>query len=392
MSQYGAKLKLALLFALLVFPIFINIGFSGSIRFDADPFNNLGAPSLPLSVLFFCVLFVLSCFRLKLTRNIYVLVMILLLYLIGNIMVSGNIRPFIIFFGLVVPILNYFIVREYIIRSNAAVDAHEIFYLVVSCIVLSKFLIDLLFFGNAFSNYFITKDIVIYNYYDYFPFVYLLTLLMAYQMMLFRKYVLFSVIVCFVCYSCIFFSYSRLYQVLSVLLVPLFVSLKCVRLPVAFVFYTSLAIVIVLSIVVGILGGENLEESLSVRFAHWHHFLLTLNFYELIFPFLNSYRQEMNSGSFHNEFLEIFSYFGVSVFLYFYIVNEIFVKVQPKFSVISSVLAFSLMTGMLVQLNITNPYIGIIWSTFMATISCRPVHIFSYENNLVNKKCSMAIG
>lgn len=88
----------------------------------------------------------------------------------------------------------------------------------------------------------------------------------------------------------------------------------------------------------------------------------------LIFPFLNELRVN-TAGFFHNELLEIFSFFWFVGVYYFLILKDMFCDVTIEFKLLSFFLMFILLIGSLIQINIFNPYIGIIVGLLFALMS-----------------------
>ena len=73
---------------------------------------------------------------------------------------------------------------------------------------------------------------------------------------------------------------------------------------------------------------------------------------------------------------EQFSYFGIVIFYYyFFIVKNIFMAINQKYKLSSFLLMFILGFGTLIQLNFSNPYIGVLFGLTLA--------IFYTEKNKV---------
>jgi hypothetical protein len=103
------------------------------------------------------------------------------------------------------------------------------------------------------------------------------------------------------------------------------------------------------------------------RFEHWGWFLFSLSATDLLFPFMNEYRAGLN-GSLHNELLEIFSYFGLVSLLFFSELYRIitFNGTVDGYLIVIKLLIFVLIFGMLIQINILNPYLSVLITLFLS--------------------------
>jgi len=110
------------------------------------------------------------------------------------------------------------------------------------------------------------------------------------------------------------------------------------------------------------------DDSLITRFSHWSHFFQSLEIVDLLFPFMNEYRISLN-GSLHNEFLEIFSFFGLISILFFIQLYKMTTNnVIDNYSMVIKLLLFVMIVGMIVQLNILNPYLSILFALFLSLV------------------------
>ena len=88
---------------------------------------------------------------------------------------------------------------------------------------------------------------------------------------------------------------------------------------------------------------------------------------DILFPFANEYRIALDDGSFHNELLEIFSYFGLFSLLFFFQLCNIFIKPTINgYSMIVKILLFVFIIGMPIQSNFSNPYISVLLTLFLS--------------------------
>ncbi|WP_143145185.1 hypothetical protein [Arcobacter sp. LA11] len=118
---------------------------------------------------------------------------------------------------------------------------------------------------------------------------------------------------------------------------------------------------ITLTILISLFDLTPSDPSLKVRFKHWYEYIKNFSFINIIFPSQIAYRQEMNYGTFHNEILEQFSYFGLLIYYYYYIIIKIFSNVKKEFEAYSFTILVVLFIASLLQSNLTNPFLSIVW-------------------------------
>lgn len=364
-----------LLFFLIVIPLFLNLNFSGGVRFDASPFNFLGLPSLPLMLIFFSVLALLNILNYRFKMSELVLVFLVLITLFLSFIMSQNFRIVLLAFGMVLPIffVQLFITLLKVLRVDfEKVDFVAHFFAAISIMILIKFLTDLAFFGTVYSEFFIFSDVVIYNSFDYFPVVYILAIVLSVNNMYEGSFKKLSLLVIGISLLCATMSYSRLFAVFSVIAVPIYVLFRSLQLRSRQVTFITSLFCIVITIGVAVLALKTSDQSLITRFSHWYLFFSSFGVLDIIFPFWNSYRIEMNWGTFHNELLEIYSYYGFVFFLYLYVLNNIFTS-PGVYRYTLTTLLFLFLIGGLIQLNLTNPYVVLIISGLCASIKCNEI-------------------
>lgn len=367
------SLKVLLLTLLIVCPVFLSMSFSGGLRLDADPFNNLGAPSLPLSIIF-CSVFMLTHLKhLKLKNRDAVFLCLIAFFVVFNVLFGSGFRAVIVGFSIIFFVLNYSFWRGYL--SGISTDSLlRGFYLGLSFLLFVKLTTDLLLLGEMFSKYFVLQSIVIYNYYDYFPFVYMVLFVVSLQFLFSKKYYALSMFN--IAHSLLFLSESpsRLFFYGTFIAAALFFSRMIVRIKFNIFYYFSLCVVVAGTVTAAIFYAHEVSDlSLSERFLHWNHFLGAMDVYSLFLPFLNEYRVTLVSGSLHNEFLEIFSFFGLLFFVFLNNIKHYVCSSSPLVYDSLYVLTVVLIFGMLIQLNMTNPYIVVFFSFFLAVASNKEV-------------------
>lgn len=355
------------LFFLISSPVFISLNISNGLRFDANPFNLLGLPSIPISLI---ILFLISILHIKfLIKNLSFLILFfsMLIFLFFNFINGSGIRASIVFLGMLLPIISYIIFSNFI---KYKANSYKIFYNVLFCIFILKLSTDMIVFGNIITPMFIIDSILIYNYYDYFPFFYYLLFILSIYNLINGLSKFFSLVaILFIIIISIYID-SRLYQIGIILSPLLFLIYKLINLRLSIYYNIFFTITIAITLIIGLLDININEASLSERFNHWTHYLYSFNLLTIIFPFYNDYRTGYASfGTLHNEFLEQFSYFGIIIFYYYFvIIKELFLKINNKFKFISFLLMFILIIGMLIQSNFSNPYIAILFGLLMAVL------------------------
>lgn len=369
--QLTKSKRVYLLLLILICPIFVSLNISTGLRFDANPFNYLGSPSIPMSLLFVLVLGLIKVTRIRMPVLVYFFLIVSSVYLICGSLFEGRARSFILFLSMSVPVLNYYIMREYFASENNNLSPISIIYNILITVIIFKFIVDVILYGNFYSEFFILKSVVIYSYYDYFPFLYLASILLALNYFFKAEKRFLSIVMIVICFICIFSGHSRLYLVLSLLSVPMFIIFNFVRFRIYDAGIVSMLFVVVATLYIALNGVEGADTSFDERFQHWQGFVRVFDWADLFFPFSNEYRRSLTTGSFHNEYLEIFSYFGLTAFLYFFVLLKLFSSVDSEYRAVSITLLVSLTLGSLIQLNFTNPYVGIVWSIILAAMSSK---------------------
>jgi hypothetical protein len=101
------------------------------------------------------------------------------------------------------------------------------------------------------------------------------------------------------------------------------------------------------------------DLSFYERFYHWGEFLNSLTALDLFIPSLNQYRSGL-VGSFHNELLDFYSYFGLLILPATYVVFRIFSSVADPASRGVKVFFAVMLSGMLIQNNFSH-----LWSAIL---------------------------
>lgn len=358
----------SLLFAL---PVFINLGAAQGLRFDADPFNYLGAPSIPLSLIVFSLFAITNLHKLKLTKFDLIFIITVLVYCVLNVYTGSNVRPVLLALGMLIFLINIQLIAA-LLRSVSHEKLIWNFFVALSFVSIVKVFSDIVLHHELFSKYFIIKAIVIYNYYDYFPFFYLLNLSISVSFLRKKQLRWLSILNIIICFVVLLLCDSRLFLGLGLLFIPMVILLDFLQIKFYITYFFCSFMVVLITLIISLSGFSlSSDPSLATRFGHWHHFFDSFTLVDLLFPFLNEYRQEMNWGTFHNEYLEIFSYFGVSCFFYIFMIFKKSIRLIPGNRIEGQLVIVLLMLGGIIQLNMTNPYVVILLSFYFGLITQR---------------------
>tara|TARA_B110000503_G_scaffold15372_1_gene21578 strand:- start:207 stop:1061 length:855 start_codon:yes stop_codon:yes gene_type:complete len=273
--------------------------------------------------------------------------------------------------GMMFIVVSYFIFLRIINNRNV----YKFFYMALSFVIIMKLLFDISFHENLnpnhmkfISQYFIIKNFKIYNYYDYFPFIYFLATALSVHNLLQRRHLILSIVVLVASNVAIIVTESRLFMY-SIYLIPfLYIFYQFTKLSLERYFYLFLFVSLATILIISFFGFKLSDPGLLSRYNHIHKYFGNFSLVNLIFPFLNQHRIE-TSGSLHNELLEIFSFFGFVIVYYLFLLREMFCNTNREFKFISYLLMFVLIIGTLIQINISNPYVGIITGAIFAIIS-----------------------
>jgi hypothetical protein len=373
---------LTFLFVIILSPIFISLDFSQGLKFDQFNFAasefRYKYPSIPMSVLIISVLSIYNLKDLLSNKNIQILFFLVLMYICLN-LYFGITRAAIVGLGMMFIIVSYYIFLRIINNRNA----YNNFYIALSFIIIVKLLFDIYFYQMQFYNsqktiflthYFISRNFAIYNFYDYFPYIYFLATALSVHNLLRRRYLILSIIVLVASNVAIIGTNSRLF-IYSIYLIPfLYIFYQFTKLSLKRYFYLFLFVSLAITFIVGFSVFKISDISLLSRYNHIHQYFGNFSLVNLVFPFLNEHRIE-SSGSLHNELLEIFSFFGFVIVYYLSLLKKIFCNTKREFKFISYLLMFVLIIGTLIQINISNPYVGIITGAIFAVISSESTKI-----------------
>ncbi|QDE26185.1 hypothetical protein [Paremcibacter congregatus] len=357
---------------ILISPVFIGYSLGEGIVFDSTPFNRYMTPSLPIGIFTVFILFLFHLRQIKLPISHFMALLVLLGYLLLSISTPLIMRSIPLFLGMVVPICNYYLVKHKIENSQPDFNYYRIFKHVCWALIWMKFLTDILFFKTIVTEFLISDAIAIYNFYDYFPFFYCLSLfIIVNDAINDEKISIFKVLTALICFAATFNAYSRVFQAIIIIGPCLIVYFKIVPFNIKTLSYTLISLLAVLTVVIGIYFYDNFssDASLTLRFGHWHEFFLATSLQNIFLPLLNPYRQLLNFGTTHNELLEIYSLFGLGFFFFVKVFTDFFEKGAENTHALRTTILASLLLGAFIQLNITNPHLGILWSTLVALTS-----------------------
>ena len=382
---------LTFIFLIILCPIFITLDFSHGLKFDAY-LNIYKYPSIPISAVVILILFIWNLKALFYNKRIQILFFSILVYVALNLW-FGITRALIVGSGMMLIVGTYYTFLRILKNKNA----YDSFYIALSLIIIFKLLCDLLInnaliipydpdifhtYPNQYLNsqfrtvdtkifvsvFFINRSFVIYNFYDYFPFIYFLSTILSINNLLQRRYSSLSIILLVISNLVMVETVSRLF-IYSIYLIPfLYIFYQVTKLSLERYFYLFLFICLAIIFIVGFSDFDVSDPSLKSRYNHIHLYFLNFSLVNMIFPYLNEHRIIV-SGSLHNELLEIFSFFGVVTVYYLFILKQIFCNTKSEFKFISYLLIFILIIGSLIQINISNPYVGILAGVIFAVLS-----------------------
>ena len=335
----------------------------------------LSFPSFPVGIGIVLVGFFLTLKE----RNLIQFVSLNLFFGLLSILIffyTENIRHFAYNISILVGSSAYFLGKYYGDRFSKETLLFSL-GIVLNTIIYFKLVTDIFFHESFFSDYFLSEGFVIYNLYDYFPIIYLITA--AISILLFRVNFYLSFI-SFLASFVVLFSFSRFY-IFAVFLLYFFSILRIHKVKPFQTLTISILFVIILTGIFPFFAEIfNPDPSLSLRVFHWQNFFISTDLVGLFFPFINDYRSGISSGTFHNEFLDPYSYFGIFYFALIVIVvikiNNLEINTRIALIPFFVVLIF----GMLIQNNFSQPYNALLVFFLLG--------IFSEQNTIYSQKSS----
>jgi len=370
-----SSVSLYTILALIFTPVFISLDFSNGIMLDAWSSKIVySRPSIPLSLLF--VVFS-SMFFIKdvLKKEFITLIILISIYCLLN-LYYGTTRAIIVGVGMCLPITSFYIFKSLLQKSQ---DLYKRVYLTIFTIIVLKYVFDFYYihilglFDNSYfsTQHYILRFVNIYSYEDYFPFIYYLATVLSIYNILNKKMFYASLLLIIISNLAIIDTGSRLF-IYSLYLIPaLYAFFYMTNLKLKIYFYLFMLTSLVISFAVGMVdfnlseyGYGGLARRNSLLYNYFHEF----SWINIIFPFATQSRLE-TSGSFHNEIFEIFSFFGLVVIYYYHLILKIFLEVADEYKLISFFLMFVIVIGSLIQINISNPYVGIMFGVVLAVLS-----------------------
>ena len=289
---------------------------------------------------------------------------------------TENIRHFAYNISILVGSSAYYLGKYYALKF----DKESLLYslgVILNLLIYSKLAADIFFYDSFFSDYFLLEGFVIYNLYDYFPIIYLITAAISILLLKVNFYLSF---ISFLGSFIVLFTFSRFY----IFAVFLLYFLSIIRIHKVKPFQSLTLSILFVIILTGIFPffAEifNPDPSLSLRVFHWQNFFVSTDIVGLFFPFINDYRSGINTGTFHNEFLDPYSYFGIFYFALIVIVvikiNNLEINTRIALIPFFIVLIF----GMLIQNNFSQPYNALLVFFLLG--------IFSEQNTIYSQKSS----
>jgi len=367
----------------LICPVFIGFSLVDGVVFDATPLNTYSTPSLPIGIFVVFLSFLYYLRVLKMPIIFVITILVLLVYLVISITTPLFVRTIPLFLGMVVPIINYHMVT---LKIKNGIDYFNLFKQVCFSIVWIKFICDIVLYNTITTEFIISDKVAIYNYFDYFPFFYCLTFLIIIQNAVqFNKISIFALLTAAICVAATIGGHSRVFQAIIIIQPLIITYLRFVPIKVLSLSYFITVLLWLMTLIIGLFFYANFESdpSLSLRFGHWHDFLVNTSIENIFIPIFNPYRLELDFGTTHNEFLEIYSLFGIGFIFFIISFTKIFNSVQKKWRPLGMTIMIILLLGTLIQLNITNPHLGILWSTILAILRVKYGNLNSKRSNML---------
>lgn len=233
----------------------------------------------------------------------------------------------------------------------------KIFFKNKSFLILSFFIILYIFLNILFGN---TRAIV----------VGIGMLLFSIYNIIKKQYIKSSLILLLISFMAVHNTQSRIF-IYGIYLIPILIFSYYLfkSFGLRLYIYICIIVVFIITISLGVYDFNISDESLQTRNDHALGYFNDFSFINILLPFINEHRINSPSSSFHNEFLEIWSFFGLVLFCYLFLLRNVFLNVDRKFNLIAYLIIFILLIGMTIQLNLTNPYIGIISGMIFGILS-----------------------
>lgn len=352
--------KTKILIFFLIAPVYLTLTSQLSIRFDVTPFNKSDGPTVPVGLLVLALYIICT---MRVTKSTLVLFIILAPLVILN-LYYGIYRALFYAVGALIPLVAYGVMRSRLMNYDEGMlnNIRSALYYVISLYLIIKF-INSLIYGFGTTNIF-GPLVRIYSFYDYFGAFIVLAILLSVERIFLKKGVALPFLIIVFSFIELKYTSSRLFMYGSglALILSVFPLTKYIN---------GTAIVTVGVFFVGLITVYsglyiNFEEkSLGLRIMYWGEYFKSLEWYHLFFPWTNEFRALVKHGSFHNEILDMFSFFGIySIFIFIAWGSAINRNLGNYKTVLPFVML--LVAGMLVQLNITNPFVGILLGVFLA--------------------------
>lgn len=365
-SVFWGRRSLPWLIWLSLLPIFLSLDLSSGLRLDAGAINYLGVPSLPIGFLFILLLLARDVLLFRLSYGMYGLMIVLAVQMLVSLYLYPELTPKLLFVGAVIFVHVYSLIYFRKLGEGRLFGVGQ-FFRVGFAIVFVKLVFDIVLRGGVSSDRFIIDSIVIYNYYDYFPFLYFVLICGALSGMMFIGYMR-NAFALIVMYIIILSTESRVFIALSLAAPMILLVFKLVKFRTMILFLgISLCVVVSIFLSIAELEWLPLDDGLSVRLGHWHQFVDHFDTISFLLPSLNHYRIENPRISFHNEYFELFSLFGwVSLIYLLYAAYSLYRKAfrDPLFCTI----LLGLIIGGLIQLNYSNPYVAVVFGSFSGLV------------------------
>lgn len=207
----------------------------------------------------------------------------------------------------------------------------------------------------------------IYYFYDYFPLVFILLAVSS----ILDDHKIISSLSFILSFGVIFF-HSRFFTV-AVFLFYVLYFLRLYGFSFAVIYLGMLMLISSIIFAVVVFSVTSHDLSFFERFYHWQAFFGSFTAFDLFPPFLNDYRAGL-VGSFHNELLDFYSYFGILILPILYVVFRAFANVALPASRGVKIFLAVLLAGLLIQNNFSHLWSGILIFYLLGSLAgCKAV-------------------
>lgn len=361
---------------------------------NANAFLQYKLPAIPIAqclILYLALLSFAKLIRRKVLLAAIILSFpsLLLVYLYGK---AGITQPVKVFVQTMNFLITIQIFRHIIPITLKKSDLLKLLYYAFFLICGIKLVTDIILGWQLISTWFIFRSVQIYNFYGYFPIVYLFFIYFAYSAAKKEPFLmsrLFAIVILIVSILLIMQTHSRIIQAFLIFTPLIFfnkrldstiesrlynifvVCLACFSVFYLYMMYSSH----------DMFAAMQNQRSLLTRSSIISIFFNNLEYRDVIFPSISEARNifSLKGRSFHSEHLELYSCLGLPFILFFYSYLSVEIK---KVFIVDRYLGFLLIAivflGGSIQLNLLQSYSGILIGAILGSF------LKLYDNNHIS--------